>query len=62
MIWIQEYTPLGNITLSAVLAVVPFALLCWQLAIRPRSGHVAIAAPLAHAAILAAATWPLPLS
>ena len=61
MIWIQEYTPLGNMTLSALLAVVPFALLCWQLVIKRRSGHVAIATALAAAFVLAAA-WQMPLS
>lgn len=60
MTWIQQYNPLGNILLSALVAGIPLYTLFYMLAVRRAKGH--IAAPLATlmAFILAIVLWGMP--
>ena len=60
MAWTHDYIPLGNLWLSALVAAVPFLLLCWQLLIRRAKGHIAALTALAGASLLAVLVWDMP--
>ncbi|MDL2314538.1 L-lactate permease [Desulfovibrio sp. OttesenSCG-928-C14] len=61
MPWFHSYTPLGGVALSALAAALPFALLCWQLLIRRKGGHIAAGTALAGAFLLAVTLWKMPI-
>jgi lactate permease len=62
MQWIQNYIPLGNLGLSALVAAVPLFILLYMLGIRRSKGqHAAFFATLA-AVLLAILVWGMPVS
>ena len=59
MPWVQQYAPVGGVVASACLAAIPLIILFYMLAVRKAKGHVAAAAGLIGALIVAQkATWP----
>ena len=62
MPWVQQYAPVGGVVASACLAAVPLTILFYMLAVRKAKGHVAAAAGLIGALIVAVAVWNMPVS
>ncbi len=60
MQWIQQYDPLGNILLSALVAGVPLYILFYMLAVRRAKGHWAALAGTTAAILLAIVVWGMP--
>ena len=62
MQWIQNYIPLGNLGLSALVAAIPLFILLYMLGIRRSKGqHAAFFATLA-ALLLAIFAWQMPVT
>lgn len=61
MQWIQQYDPLGNILLSALVAGVPLYILFYMLAVRRAKGHWAALAGTTAAILLAIVIWGMPV-
>ena len=55
MPWVQQYAPVGGVVASACLAAIPLIILFYMLAVRKAKGHVAAAAGLIGALIVAVA-------
>ena len=53
MPWVQQYAPVGGVVASACLAAIPLIILFYMLAVRKAKGHVAAAAGLIGALIVA---------
>ena len=62
MPWVQQYAPVGGVVASACLAAIPLIILFYMLAVRKAKGHVAAAAGLIGALIVAVAVWDMPVS
>ena len=62
MPWVQQYAPVGGVVASACLAAIPLIILFYMLAVRKAKGHVAAAAGLIGALIVAVAVWNMPVS
>lgn len=62
MPWVQQYAPMGGVVASACLAAIPLIILFYMLAVRKAKGHVAAAAGLHGALIVAVAVWNMPVS
>ena len=60
MTWLQNYNPLGNILLSALVAGIPLYLLFYMLAVRRTPGHYAAAVGTSSAVLLAILAWGMP--
>lgn len=61
MSWLQEYDPLGNILLSALVAGIPLYILFYMLAVKRAKGHWAALSGTAAAVILAIVVWGMPV-
>ncbi len=61
MPWVQQYTPVGGIAASACLAAIPLIILFYMLAVRKSKGHVAAAAGLIGALLVAILAWGMPV-
>lgn len=61
MTWIQETNPLGNIALSALVAIIPILFLFWALIIRRMKGYVASLCALGITLLLAITVYGMPL-
>ncbi len=62
MPWVQQYSPVGGVVTSACLAAIPLIILFYMLAIRRAKGHVAAAAGLIGALLVAVLVWKMPVS
>ena len=62
MPWVHQYAPVGGVVASACLAAIPLIILFYMLAVRKAKGHVAAAAGLIGALIVAVAVWDMPVS
>ena len=60
MTWIQAYNPLGNITLSALVAAIPLFVLLYMLGVKRVKGHIAAAVGLTSAVLLAIIVFGMP--
>src|SRR5512142_1339131 len=61
MTWLQQYNPLGNLGISALVAAIPLFILLYMLGIRRSKGqHAAFVATLA-AVLLAIIIWGMPI-
>ena len=62
MPWIQNYITVGGSTVgSACVAAIPLLILFYMLAVRKSKGHIAAAAGLIGALIVAVAVWKMPV-
>lgn len=62
MPWIQNYITVGGSTVgSACVAAIPLLILFYMLAVRKAKGHIAAAAGLIGALIVAVAVWKMPV-
>lgn len=61
MTWIQETNPLDNVTLSALIAVIPILFLFWALIIRRMKGYIASIMATAIALVVATAIYGMPV-
>jgi lactate permease len=61
MTWIQNYNPLGNLGLSALMAAVPLFILLYMLGIRRAKGHHAAFFGTLSAILLAILVWGMPV-
>ncbi|BFR46969.1 lactate permease LctP family transporter [Nitratidesulfovibrio sp. HK-II] len=62
MNWVQNYDPLSNILLSALVAAVPLYVLFYMLAVRRAKGHFAAALGTSAAVLLAILVWGMPVN
>jgi len=60
MTWVQNYNPLGNIGLSALIAAIPLFIILYMLGIRRSKGHVAAAFGLAAAILVSIFVYNMP--
>lgn len=60
MTWVQAYNPLGNITLSALVAAIPLFVLLYMLGVKRVKGHIAAAVGLTSAVLLAIIVFGMP--
>lgn len=58
--WIQNYDPLGNIGLSALIAAIPLFILLYMLGVKRAKGHVAAVFGLGSAIAIAIAVFGMP--
>ena len=58
----KRQAPVGGVVASACLAAIPLIILFYMLAVRKAKGHVAAAAGLIGALIVAVAVWNMPVS
>ncbi len=56
----QNYAPFINVILSAILASTPFLVLCYQLVIKKRAGHIAALSALSCSFALSIFVWDMP--
>jgi lactate permease len=61
MMWLQNYNPLGNLGLSALVAAVPLFILLYMLGIRRAKGHHAAFFGTLSAILLAILVWGMPV-
>jgi lactate permease len=61
MTWLQNYNPLGNLGLSALVAAVPLFILLYMLGIRRAKGHHAAFFGTLAAILLAIIVWGMPV-
>ncbi len=61
MTWIQETDPLGNVALSALIAVIPIAFLFWALIIRRMKGYKASLLATGIAVLIAVFVYGMPV-
>lgn len=61
MTWVQQYQPLGSVTLSALVAGIPLYLLFYMLAVKRMAGHKAAFAATLAAVLLAILAWHMPV-
>lgn len=61
MPWVQQYSPVGGVLTSACLAAIPLAILFYMLAVRRAKGHIAAAAGLIGALLVAILVWKMPV-
>lgn len=61
MYWTQETNPLGNLALSALVAVIPIIFLFWALIIKKMKGYVASLSATAIALLLAIFVYGMPV-
>lgn len=62
MTWVQIYSPLSTMFLSALVAAIPLLVLLYMLGIRRSPGHYAAFFGTFSALILAVAVWQMPVS
>lgn len=62
MPWVQQYSPVGGVVTSACVAAIPLIILFYMLAIRRAKGHIAAAAGLIGALLVAVLVWKMPVS
>ncbi len=60
MTWVQQYNPLGNLGLSALVAAIPLFILLYMLGIRRSKGHYAALYATLAAVLLAIFVWRMP--
>ena len=61
MTWLQNYNPLGNLGISALVAAIPLFILLYMLGIRRSKGHVAAFFGTLAAVLLAILVWGMPV-
>ena len=61
MQWIQNYNPLGNLGISALVAAIPLFILLYMLGIRRSKGHHAAFFGTLAAILLAILVWGMPV-
>jgi lactate permease len=61
MTWLQNYNPLGNLGLSALVAAIPLFILLYMLGIRRAKGHHAAFFGTLAAILLAIIVWGMPV-
>ena len=61
MTWLQNYIPLGNLGLSALVAAIPLFILLYMLGIRRAKGHHAAFFGTLAAVLLAILVWGMPV-
>jgi len=62
MAWTQQYYPLGNLALSALVSAIPIIVIFYLLAIRKTPGQVAGVAAMAAAVLVAIFAYSMPIS
>lgn len=62
MPWVQQYSPIGGVVTSAILAAVPLIILFYMLAFRRAKGHVAAFFGLLGALVVAVGVWKMPVA
>jgi lactate permease len=61
MTWLQQYNPLGNLAVSAIVAAIPLFILLYMLGIRRSKGHYAAFFATLAAVLLAIFAWGMPV-
>lgn len=61
MTWVQNYNPLGNIAISALIAAIPLLILLYMLGIRRSKGHIAAFFGVSSAVLIAIAVFNMPV-
>ncbi|MEG2173417.1 MAG: lactate permease LctP family transporter [Desulfovibrionaceae bacterium] len=62
MPWVQQYSPVGGVVTSALIAAVPLIILFYMLAFRRAKGHVAAFFGLLGALAVAVGVWKMPIA
>lgn len=62
MPWVQQYSPVGGVVTSALVAAVPLIILFYMLAFRRAKGHVAAFFGLLGALAVAVGVWKMPVA
>src|SRR5438045_4250572 len=58
--WVQNYNPLGNVTLSTIAAAIPATVLFYLLAIRKTAAHIAALSAVGAAMAIAILVFGMP--